>query len=353
MAALLSCARSEQPLEQPFSNARAWWARRELLTLELAGGAAIGRGEASPLPGHSPDDIAGCERALRSLGSVEQLTASSSVQQIFDWVAAAIPERLPAARFGLETAALDRLGRSLARPLWSLLGDAETGDLQRPRELAIAAVVPSEDPHGALAAARQRFEQGVRVFKLKIGPDTLQPAQERSLAALRGAFGASVELRVDANQSLARPALGATLERLARYSPSFVEEPIASPQARELADLGCGFALDESLSGAAFDRIEALLALDGCCAIVLKPTLLGGLARCLQLARLARTHGKLAIASHLLEGPVAFSACVHLALSLPPGVAHGLWPLPHQRSERAWAPLRLEGFDGEGLGAPL
>jgi isochorismate synthase/2-succinyl-5-enolpyruvyl-6-hydroxy-3-cyclohexene-1-carboxylate synthase/2-succinyl-6-hydroxy-2,4-cyclohexadiene-1-carboxylate synthase/O-succinylbenzoate synthase len=275
------------------------------------------------------------------------------VQQIFERVAAAVPERLPAARFGLETAALDRLGRAQGRPLWSLLGGAGARDIivPRPPELAVAAVLPSEDAPRALATAEQRFEHGVRVFKLKVGPDTLQPAQERTLAALRSAFGASVELRVDANQSFARPALAATFERLARYSPSFVEEPIASPLSGELEGLACGFAFDESLSGAADDRVRALLALAGCRALVLKPTLLGGFSRCLELARLARTHGKLAIASHLLEGPVAFSACVHFAMSLPPGVAHGLWPLPHQRNGRAAASLQLEGFEGAGLGA--
>jgi isochorismate synthase/2-succinyl-5-enolpyruvyl-6-hydroxy-3-cyclohexene-1-carboxylate synthase/2-succinyl-6-hydroxy-2,4-cyclohexadiene-1-carboxylate synthase/O-succinylbenzoate synthase len=354
VAALLSCRRSEQILEQPFSNARESWARRELLTLNLGSGAIIGCGEASPLPGHSPDDIDSCERALGALGSVERLAASSSAQEIFDCVGAAVPERLPAARFGLETAALDRLGRALARPLWSLLGAARAGDVvvPRPRELSIAAVLPSDDAALALATAKQRFEDGVRVFKLKVGPGTLQPAQERSLAALRGAFGASIELRVDANQSFARPALAATFERLARYSPSFVEEPIASPLPGELEALACGFAFDESLSGADIDGIRGLLALDGCRALVLKPTLLGGFARCLRLARLAQINGKLAIASHALEGPIGFSACVHFALSLPPGVAHGLWPLPHQRGAWASAPLLQESFDGAGLGAP-
>lgn len=353
MAAHLSCERSKRALEQPFTSARGSWSCRDVLTLELGDGAVVGHGEASPLPGHSPDDIDACERAFRALDGVEALTSSLSVRQIFDWVAAAIPERLPAARFGLETAALDRLGRTLARPLWSLLGDMDPGNVGRgrPRELYAAAVLPSDDAAAALETAKRRFEAGVRAFKLKVGPGTLQPVQERSLAALRVAFGASVELRVDANQTFDRPGLVTTFERLARYSPAFVEEPIDHPLPDELAALPCGFALDESLSAAPIDAIRAFLALDGCRAVVLKPTLLGGFARCLLLAGLARSYGKSAIASHALEGPIGFAACVHLALSLPGGVAHGLWPLPHQRVACASAPLWPAGFDGAGLGA--
>src|SRR5206468_1527550 len=59
---------------------------------------------------------------------------------------------------------------------------------------------------------------------------------------------------------------------------------------------------------------------------VLKPTLLGGFATCLELARRAHTAGVAAIVTHALEGPVGFAACVELARAIGGPHAHGLAP---------------------------
>lgn len=349
----LSQRRLERALEQPFVSARGSWRHRTSLELELHDGAgAVGRGEASPLPGYSPDHIDDCESALSSVGELlGELTSSGSAQQIFERVNGASFERLPAARFALETAVLDRLGQALERPLWSLLADAGGAPASgAPGELALCAVLPSDDAAAALAAARLRSDVGVRAFKLKVGPGVLQPAQERTLEALREVYAESVELRVDANRSFARATLHQTFERLARYRPSFVEEPIDAPLASELEALPCGFALDESLSAASDDDVRALLGVSSCRAVVLKPTVLGGFSRCLQLACLAGSYGRASIVSHALEGPVGFAACLHLALALPGGAAHGLWPLPHQ-SRRGAGPLGRFEPARPGLGA--
>lgn len=354
-APFLSCRRVEQALEQPFVNARGAWTHRTSLELQLGDGAgALGHGEASPLPGYSPDDVDRCESALSKVMNLGELTSTTTAEQVFQRVSGAVPDDVPAARFALETAALDRLGRGVERPLWSLLAAKVPGALLgsgAPSELALCAVLPSADITAALAAARLRSDAGVRAFKLKVGPAVLQPAQERTLEALREVFGDSVELRVDANRSLARTTLNETFERLARYRPSFVEEPIDAPRAAELEALPCGFALDESLATASEEDVRALLGASSCRAVMLKPTLLGGFARCIQLARLAASYSRASIVSHALEGPVGFAACLHLALALPAGVAHGLWPLPHQLRAEALGELGRVDFARPGLGA--
>ena len=75
-------------------------------------------------------------------------------------------------------------------------------------------------------------------------------------------------------------------------------------------------ALDESLQGGD-SLVTSLLEAGVCQALVLKPMALGGILRCLHLARLAARHGVGVVVTHLFDGPVALAAATELALALP------------------------------------
>jgi len=355
-APYLSCRRQEFTLRPPLVTARGQWHQRQTLLVRLhAGDGPDGQGEAAPLPGYSPDELPAVERALLAVPRAELAHALDipTPAGISSAVAALLPAELPSARFALETALFDRLGLRLGRPLWSLLREAHAGGapgLARP--VALCSLLPSDDPAGALTQALRERELGVQAFKLKIGPDVVQPAQLELLARLRAALGERVELRLDANRSLSGHGLRAVLEQVAVHRPEFVEEPVAQPEPEQLGELACGWALDESLQGMDAVTLERWCALGSCRALVLKPTALGGLGRCASLAAVARAYGKALVVSHTLEGPIGWLACVHLALALGPSAAAGLWPLPHQ----AFAPGRIEGGqlvlpEAPGLGA--
>ena len=336
----LELRRAELVVDPPLSNAGTRWDRRSVATLSLCertgdGTRVVGCGEASPLPGYSPDTPAEVERALAALGDecLARLGEASSARQVLDAVASALPKGPPAARFGLETALLDRLARVARQPLWRLLRD-DIGSGAAPREIALCGLVPSADPAAAERSAEEMLRAGVRTFKLKIGPERLRPEQQATLEALRARWDTSVMLRLDANGSLARAELGATLARLARFQPELVEEPAAAATPEELADSPCPIALDESLQGLSEDEHERLLERTRARAVVLKPTTLGGFDRCLRLAAAARRQGCDAIVSHALEGPLGWAACAHLALALASPRAAGLWPLAHQHAAR-------------------
>ncbi len=365
----LSLERRELPLDPPHSNAGAEWTERSILLLRVRDAHGLdGYGEASPLPGYSPDTADACERALRAisdaaLAALEELTAPRDLTLA---VAALVPARLPAVRFGLEAALLDRLSRRTQRPLWSLLGDL-VGESRSPRRISthgaevpsaelpicpdfgheelasapvpsecaaveLCALLPTGDPERALREAREHLCLGVRTFKLKVGPGRLLESQRVTLETLRGTLGDSVRLRLDANRSLSRDALGATLAALASYEIEFLEEPLLEPQPAEFSASPCALALDESLQTLDDANLALFLGLPTCRALVLKPTALGGFQRCIDLAGTAREHGREVVVSHTLEGPIGWSACAELALALAPGYAAGLWPLVHQRA---------------------
>jgi o-succinylbenzoate synthase len=353
---VLSCQRHTLAVNPPLRNARGSCDTRTILVLHLQAAGHAGYGEASPLPDYSPDNLDGCERALLAI-PVAQLAALEALRTPAELLAAAarlVPEALPAARFALETALLDRLGQLLQRPLWSLLhalDPATSTPHSSPVELC--ALLDSGDPERALADAERHCRAGIHTFKLKIGPDILQPEQRATLSLLRGALGQSIQLRLDANRSLSRAVLSDTLRQLTAYDPEYVEEPVADPRPEDFANSPCGLALDESLQALDERSIVGFLSFPSCRALVLKPSALGGLSRCMQLASLARRHGRDSVVSHALEGPLGWLACAHLAVALAPRAAAGLWPLAHQ-AKSARLVLRggkLHAPRAAGLGA--
>ena len=327
---LLRSRQQELELDPPLRNARAEWRSRRTLIVEIHDGAGhIGQGEAAPLPGYSLDTLAAAEQALAAIPAAElqRLLQLEQPEALLSAAAALVPAELPSARFALETALLDRLGQMRQRPLWSTLGALLPAAVLPASELPLCVLLSSAEPALALREAVQHFRLGVRCFKLKIGPDRLQPAQARLLAAVRAELGEDIMLRLDANQSLLRAELRATFDTLARYRPEFVEEPVSEPRPGELDALSCGWALDESLQRSEPKRIEALASSSACRALVLKPTALGGFGRCVELAAQARALGKAVVVSHTFEGTAGWLACAHLAIALGPGPAAGLWPM--------------------------
>lgn len=272
-------------------------AMREAVLIELRDDrGTIGLGEAAPLPGVSPDTLADADQAIAAFAARLPLEVGDLFAVVAELTTA------PAARFALETALLSiaacRAGRSLAEVLAGLGVDGPSAWLR------CAVVVDTLDEASAAVAA------GAGVLKLKVGPDLDLPRLE-AIAAL------GVRLRLDANRAWSLDEARTHLAALAHLPIDFIEEPCAGARAL----LPGPIALDESLIA---DRaIDPRLA-----AVILKPTLLGGLRASLELAAAARAAGVPAIVTHALEGPIGTAACAGLALALGGDHAVGLAPHP-------------------------
>jgi L-alanine-DL-glutamate epimerase-like enolase superfamily enzyme len=215
-----------------------------------------------------------------------------------------------AARFAIETA----LGDAIARDRGMSLAALFAAHVGVPSRVPLAAVVDDAE------AARRAWAAGIRCLKIKLGADD---DLDRVIAIARAAPGAT--LRIDANRSWPRGDVAARLAALAPLRVEYVEEPCRD--AHELlrsGPLACKLALDESLSELSLEDLRAALGSPGLAAVILKPTLLGGLSVALELAALARRAGVAAVASHALEGPIGTAACAELALALGGEHAAGL-----------------------------
>jgi len=262
-----------------------------------------GQGEASPLPGYSPDTLDECAAQLARVDAAA--IGRQDAGAICEWIARTLDEAgvtAPAARFGLETALLDWLGKRLGLSVAVLLGGANAAQ----RQVPLAALV-SDPPSVRAAHAR-----GIRTFKLKLSPATWSD-DLRLARAIRDELGSGIALRFDPNGRLPPAQAVALLAELASLAPEFVEEPVPFADFLRLTQAPVPLAADESLA-----RPDAWPALASVCRVlVLKPALLGGACRCLALARDATARGLALAVTHTFDGPVALAAAAELAAALP------------------------------------
>lgn len=279
----------------PHHERRGW-----LVRVTLADG-ATGWGDVAPLPGFSDESHDEAGRAVRELG--EAFSQGAGGRHI-----SAVPdiESLPASvRFGWESALLDAAARSQRTTTAHILAD-------RPHQVVFlnALVVGDERALEAFAG------QGYRAVKMKVGRQSVEDDAAR-VRRLVDAVDPSVAVRLDANRAWTeaearRFAEAVPVERLA-----YIEEPLREPRGLEaLAEqTGLPIALDETvrelrptdLSGWSFAR-----------AVVLKPTLLGGIRRTLEWGAAAQPLGIDNVVSACFESGVGLRALVALAATLGP-----------------------------------
>lgn len=311
-----------------------------------------GVGEASPLPGYGRDTLEDAEVALGALTveKVERALEHETARAVLLAAAELLPVGTPAARFALQTALLDLLGQQRGMSAPALLGAERTAT--RPLSALIG---KAADPE-VLERGARAVSSGYSCLKLKLGaPDQLD-RELTHLGELRRRVGSAIALRLDANGSLTRAELERAWPRLEAARIELFEEPGEVPPAlRDRVPL----ALDESLQGLGVAEAEAHLRASRARAAVLKPTALGGIEHCWQLAE--RAGAADAVISHCFDGPFAWRAAAALALALPGTAAHGLSPhaglaswavtgeaCVHDGSLRAWSAPGLGlsgGFD--------
>ena len=308
-----------------------------------------GLGEASPLPGYSPDSMAEVADELERLvdAPVDANPLASPLEILVD-AFAAHPLKRPASRFALETALLDWLGHTRDEPVHHVLG----GNVDR-QPIPIADLVLEVDPASWPACADALLADGATHLKLKAGSDL--DAEVRALQTIRAAHP-TLPLRLDANRGIPLEALRLHAEALEALDLELFEEPVAPEDWPAALDLPLPFALDESLRDDELSR--RLLGSGAIRAVVIKPMALGGLRASFEVAEQAAAHGAQYLVSHTFDGPIARAATAELALTLQTELAAGLGPHP---ALELWPPHRIAAIrarqivphDAPGLGLEI
>jgi o-succinylbenzoate synthase len=226
----------------------------------------IGYGEAAPLLGLSIDAVPEFEKHLVSF--LNQLNEGVPVELL-------MLADFPSIRFGIETALLD-LQQGGKRILFN-------SDFIRGQAIPINGLVWMNALEPMLQEAQEKVNQGFDCIKFKIGAHDFD-AECRMLEKFRKINSPSkVQIRLDANGAFNKDDAYAKLKELRRFEVHSIEQPIAPKQFDAMAklckDASLAIALDEELIGIQTkEEKEALLKLLKPAFIILKPTLIGGLA---------------------------------------------------------------------------
>jgi o-succinylbenzoate synthase len=282
--------------------------QREGLLLKLSGDdGSEGWGETAPLPGFS------VESQGEAASQVRWLAGSMMGREVKeDWVD-------PYGEFGgeLDRVALSvRFGFELA--VWNLYAASSGRTLPEVVTPFPRAVVPvngllAGSPADVLVEARRVRDEGYRSIKLKVG--TSPVAEEVALVRELGEeLGEGISLRLDANRAWGYEEAAEFVRGTAGVRFEYVEEPLADPARLPglVREFRVPVALDESLVGMEPEKVEETFAV----AFVLKPMLLGGIARTLRVARRALRLGVTPVLSSAYESGVGTAALVALAAGI-------------------------------------
>ena len=289
-----SCAGRSLPTRRGAARGRTERAAMIVAVRDATG--ATGLGEAAPLPGMSIDTLDDARRALRRARRARAVRRSRRRATRRAIAASHARPRLPRGSRSRPRCS----SRSRQRTPTSARAAARRR-CRRPSCAAVAIVVDDADE------ARAAVALGARCLKIKVGGHRPTSTACIAIAAPRPARRCAL----DANRGWPRARRRAHCSPRSPSCRSSTSRSRASTRtscSRE--PLPCRIALDESLVDARPPtQLARALASPRLAALVLKPTLLGGFARCLALAAARTPHGVAPIVTHALEGPVGTAAC--------------------------------------------
>lgn len=297
--------------------------RREGLLVQIKCKENEGWGEIAPLPEYSRETL---EQAQKQ-----------AIQWLKDWDAArsrneklAFDGLYPSVAFGLSCALAEMKGT-----LWA------EGNYQ-------AAPLCYGDPDELYESLNQM--QGEKVAKIKVG--LYEANRDGMITDMLLEAIPDLHLRLDANRSWT-PAKAAMFAKYVkpehRSRIQFLEEPCKTrEESRRFAeDTGINIAWDESVREPDFN----VVAEPHVSAIVIKPTLVGSLEKCVSLIKKAQSSGMKAVISSSIESSFALTQLARIACQYTPGVTPGLDTLDLMEYQvvRPWksSVLPLVGLNSE------
>ncbi|MCO4805841.1 MAG: o-succinylbenzoate synthase [Flavobacteriales bacterium] len=220
-------------------------------------------GECSFIEGLNPENKEDIEPMLDLV--CEAISTNATLPDLSDF---------PCIQFGVETLAADIAveGSKIFQPT-----DLTSGEAQIP----INGLVWMGDISFMKSQIEEKVKHGFDCIKIKIG--AIEFEEELNLLKwIRTTFNSEeLELRVDANGGFSAAEAMEKLKRLSDFNIHSIEQPIATKQWDEMAQLCLDspvpIALDEELIGIDRTKIDGLLSQINPQYIILKPSLIGGI----------------------------------------------------------------------------
>lgn len=271
-----------------------------------------GIGECSPIWGLSPEKENEYEKKIAEL--------KSRIGQ-FDFFLRTGLTEFPSIRFGLETALLDLLGGGKRLLFPSDFTNGKTG-------IRINGLVWMNEPEKMLADALKKADAGYACIKIKIGAHNWTE-EEKIIKTLREKAASNLEIRVDANGAFTVDEAKRVMNDCAKYKVHSIEQPIKpglfSDMKKLCEEQSTPVALDEELIGKVSDsQRQEMFETIKPQYIVIKPSLVGGLAATREWIQLADKAGCKWWITSALESNIGLNAIAQFTAMLHTNIAQGL-----------------------------
>jgi o-succinylbenzoate synthase len=286
----------------------------------------IGFGECAPLPQLSVDALNRMDEMLGSISKkLTSISKPKTTAEALEMAVQCVSMDFPSIRFGLETALLDLLNqgqRIIFKNRFLASGDS----------LPINGLIWMNDTQHMRAQLDDKLAQGFTCIKIKIG--ALDFDNELSLlTTIREQQGGDkLVLRVDANGAFDTSDVLSKLKALQKFNLHSIEQPIM-PRQFEAMQLLCSknivpIALDEELIGVPDPKEQKeLLEFIKPQYIILKPSLVGGIAATRSWIKLAESMGIGWWITSALESNIGLNSICQLTADynnpLPQGLGTG------------------------------
>ncbi|WP_226389375.1 o-succinylbenzoate synthase [Penaeicola halotolerans] len=283
----------------------------------------IGLGECGPLDKLSIDDLPNLSKVIAATcQKLNDKKLPRDKEEVYSLAKEVVSEQYPALRFAVETALLDLINGGKRIVFDNAFSQGKT-------PIPINGLIWMGKEDFMLQQIEQKLKDGYSCIKMKIGAIDFD-TECKLLGMIRERFSAKdIVLRVDANGAFAPDEALQKLKRLATYDLHSIEQPIKQGQIEQMAAL-CAvtpvpIALDEELIGvhSILER-ENLLRQIKPQYIILKPTLVGGLAACEEWIALAEEQQIDWWITSALESNIGLNAVAQFTAQYPIDKPHGL-----------------------------
>jgi galactonate dehydratase len=223
---------------------------------------------------------------------------------------------LMSALSGLDQALWDLKGRALGVPVWQLLGGKVRDRVE------CYAWIGGDKPDEVSEGARARKAQGFRALKMNATAELKWLASPRDLDAVVARAAAvkaeGLDIGLDFHGRVHKPMARRLAERLQEIEPLFIEEPLLSENIEGLEQLSRMTNIPIALGERLFTRWDFKPFLERGIVDIIQPDLshAGGISEVKRIAAMAEAYD-VGLAPHCPLGPIAFAACLQVAVSTP------------------------------------
>ncbi len=300
------------PFKTPVLTSRGEMKVKNGYFLSVTDGKNTGVGECSFIEGLSIDRLSDYESVLG------RVCYQLQVDEVVD---KSLTAAFPSIRFGVETALLD-LKKGGKKILF------ESDFAKGKKQIPINGLVWMGTKEFMVEQMEQKLAAGFKCIKIKVGAIAFDD-EVRLLRLLREKYSANViEIRLDANGAFTHQDVFQKLEILSGFAIHSIEQPVKKGQLelmmRVCKESPIPVALDEELIGISGNVQEELLSFIQPQYLILKPSLLGGIAACEAWIMKAETLNVKWWATSALESNIGLNAIAQWVVTTKNKMVQGL-----------------------------